>query len=103
MAKKKEMDNLSKEMIQCKADGYGFHYGAWKAAQNPVKIEPRKLPVGIETFKCAYCGVEFMRGENRRRIFCSDRCKKLHISERNRNQYMKRVEREIQNEIESRT
>ena len=103
MAKKKEMDNLAKDMIQCKKDGYGCHYGAWKAAQTPVKIKPKKLPIGIETIKCAYCGAEFMSDDNRTRICCGDRCRMLNRSERNRKQYMKRVEREIQNEIESGT
>ena len=100
---KKEMDKIAKDMIQCKKDGYGCHYGAWKAAQTPVKIKPKKLLVGIETIKCAYCGAEFMSDDNRTRIFCGARCRKLHINERNRQRYKEKVEREIQNEIESGT
>jgi hypothetical protein len=42
MMAKKKLDNFTKDLIQCKADGYGCHYGAWYAAQNrPVVIEKK--------------------------------------------------------------
>lgn len=73
---KKEMDKLSKEAIQCEKDGYGVHYGAWKAAQAPVKIEPKPDVIGIPVRTCAWCGAEFYR-EDPRAIYCGDKCRRL--------------------------
>lgn len=50
------MDNLAKCMIQCKADGYGVHYGAWRAAQGELTAE-EVVPAGWR--KCEYCGKLF--------------------------------------------
>ena len=71
------MDKLAKEMIQCEKDGFGVQYGRWKAAQVPVKIEPKKNKVGIETGICAYCGCEFTSSDNRNRKYCGARCRNL--------------------------
>jgi hypothetical protein len=52
------MDKLSKDMIQCKKDGYGCHYGAWKATQ--PKVIPKLDDVIPEGWKvCEYCGKAF--------------------------------------------
>lgn len=58
MVRERKLDNLSLDMIQCEKDGYGVHYGAWKATQpiaKPNSVEV--LPDGWKT--CAYCGKPF--------------------------------------------
>lgn len=77
MAQEKEMDNLSRDMIQCKKDGYGCHYGHWKAAQTAVQIPKKPEVMGIETNICSYCGCEFVSSDNRYRKYCGERCRKL--------------------------
>ena len=60
MAKKKDLSPLDLDLIQCEKDGFGCHYGKWKATQEQKKIEPEqpnKFPVRI----CEYCGGEFTR------------------------------------------
>lgn len=54
MAKKKELDNLSLDMIQCKKDGYGCHYGKWKAMQGCGEVKEKQLPEGWKI--CEWCG-----------------------------------------------
>lgn len=88
MAKKKEMDKLSQEVHQALAAG--MSYGKWKAMQDPVKIEPKKLPIGIDTKICAYCGCEYAPFDNRPRKYCSTRCKKLASSDMMREEYHKK-------------
>lgn len=33
MAKKRKLDKLDLEMIECEKAGFGCHYGRWKATQ----------------------------------------------------------------------
>ena len=48
MSKKKKLDKLSLDMIECKKAGYGCHYGAWKATQDRlVAIQKKKIPEKI--------------------------------------------------------
>lgn len=55
---KKELDNLSKDMIQCEKDGYGVWYGRWKATQPIAK--PNSVEVLPDGWKlCAHCGKPF--------------------------------------------
>lgn len=72
MAKKKQLDKLSLDMIQCEKDGFGVRYGKWKAAQTPVKIEPKGLPDGWK--KCAYCGKPFKPKTKRIQYYCEANC-----------------------------
>ena len=51
------MDNLSLCMIQCKKDGFGVHYGAWRAAKGPLPVAEKKIPAGLRP--CQYCGDPF--------------------------------------------
>lgn len=76
------MDNLSKCMIQCKKDGYGSHYGAWRAAQGDVLIvNDNGIPEGF--MKCPRCG-ELFKPKTKQKYcgaYCQnrasvDRCKK---------------------------
>lgn len=70
----KELDNLSKDMIQCKKDGYGVHYGNWKAAQNPV--EYKKPPLPSDWRVCPWCNTPFKLKNNRKRIYCDVYCQR---------------------------
>ena len=88
MAKKKEMDKLAYENHLALAAG--MSYGKWKAMQNPVKIEPKKLPIGIETKKCPWCGVEFFSGDHKTK-YCSKRCKQLARNDRMVQKYREKV------------
>lgn len=75
------MDNLSADMIQCKKDGFGCHYGAWKATQEPVKIEPKTtIPEGWRN--CEYCGKPFKNKQGKR--FCDIGCRNEAYRERDR-------------------
>jgi hypothetical protein len=87
--KKKELDNLSLDMIQCRKDGYGCHYGAWKAAKNrPVTIEKKtdELPKGWRI--CKYCGKPFKPKQRGIQLYCeyycADEAAKERYRERNR-------------------
>lgn len=79
----KEMDNISKQMIQCKKDGFGCHYGAWKAVQDPVPIDkPQDLPEGWRI--CAWCGKPFKIRSSKKQIYCEIYCQKAAQKERER-------------------
>lgn len=86
MAKKKELDKLSLDMIQCKKDGYGCHYGAWYAAQNrPVVIEKKgDIPEGCKI--CIRCGKPFMpkKFSNGKQIYCDVTCQRAAQRERDK-------------------
>lgn len=74
------MDNLSKCMIQCKADGYGVHYGAWRAAQGGVFLmKEDTIPAGWK--KCEYCGELFKPSRSDQR-FCGSYCQRLQADKR---------------------
>ena len=57
MMAKKQLDKLTLDMIQCEKDGYGVHYGRWKATQPIVKPVLDGLPEGWKV--CPHCGKEF--------------------------------------------
>lgn len=87
MARKKKLDKLSLDMIQCEKDGFGVNYGRWKATQEPVKIEKVEIPKGsnICSFSkiCPCCGKEF-ETVNKRKKFCSKDCCDRASYQRNR-------------------
>lgn len=77
--KKVKLDKLSLDMIQCEKDGYGVHYGAWRAAQDAKKVlsPPQaecKQPEGYRHI-CQKCGKEFYTQNKKPRKFCSDQCR----------------------------
>ena len=69
---KKILDNLSLDMIQCEKDGYGVHYGKWKAMQKPVEIEQPGIPEGW--LVCQYCGIPFKPKTRRPQKYCQHIC-----------------------------
>ena len=68
------MDNLSNDMIQCKKDGFGCHYGAWKATQEVKPIEPKGIPEGFCV--CVHCGMVFKPKKKRNQLYCGAYCSK---------------------------
>ena len=74
--KKAPMDKLSLDMIQCEKDGFGVHYGAWRAAQyekngGMPQIQKRN---GYKRI-CINCGKEFYVKTNRVQKYCDEFCK----------------------------
>ena len=51
MAKKRELDKLSLDMIECKKAGFGCHYGAWKALQGNTIKKEEGIPEGWQVCK----------------------------------------------------
>ena len=84
MSKKKKLDKLSLDMIECKKAGYGCHYGAWKATQDrPVAIQKKKIP---ENWKvCPYCGNSFKPSKygGDRQVYCCVEHQKAGYVEKN--------------------
>lgn len=72
--KNRDLDKLSLDMIQCEKDGYGCHYGAWKAAQDrPVTIE-KEIPDGW--LVCQRCGRVFKPKTKRKQFYCDAMCQR---------------------------
>lgn len=72
MGRKRKLDKLSLDMIECEKAGYGCHYGRWKAAQtNPVVKKEESIPKGWK--KCEYCGKVFKPKCGQR--FCEPYCR----------------------------
>ena len=74
----KKMDNLSKDMVQCKKDGYGCHYGKWKAMQEIVTPPKDTIPEGWSV--CPYCGKPFKPKKGKR--FCELYCRERAYAEK---------------------
>ena len=75
MGNKKELDNLSLDMIQCKKDGFGCNYGEWKATQSrPVVIEKKEIEPKFGYGICKHCGKQFIKTSNIRRFYCDSVC-----------------------------
>ena len=86
--KKKELDKLSLDMIECEKAGFGVHYGRWKATQEPVKIVPVVIPEGWKP--CEYCGKPFKSKQGQR--FCEIGCRNDAYAKKNKQlkaEYMK--------------
>ena len=84
MARKKELDNLSKDMIQCRKDGYGFHYGAWKAAQQRPVVVKKNDSIPDGWLVCKYCGVAFKPKTKRKQFYCDVTCQRRAQFEKDR-------------------
>ena len=71
--KNRELDKLSLDMIQCEKDGFGVHYGKWKALQAEGKVE-KKTPEGWRV--CEYCGKEFKPSHATVQKYCEYGCQR---------------------------
>ena len=77
------MDYLSKCMIQCKKDGYGCHYGAWRAAQGGVFLmKEDTIPDGWK--KCEHCGDVYKPTRSDQK-YCGAYCQSQAAYERSKN------------------
>lgn len=74
MAKKKDLSPLDLDLIQCEKDGFGCHYGKWKATQQAKKAEAKEPKLIIKRI-CENCGIEFVRNDNRPCKYCCDECR----------------------------
>ena len=76
--KKGKIDKLAQDMIQRQKDGFGVHYGAWRAAQyEKNKGMTTEKPKGYK-HTCLHCGKEFYSKVNRGRKYCCEQCKNEH-------------------------
>ena len=73
MAKKKELDNLSLDMIRCKADGFGCHYGHWKSLHENTKKEVEEATQEGWCI-CQRCGKAFKPKARRVQKYCEASC-----------------------------
>lgn len=80
---KKELDKLSQEMLQCEADGFGVHYGRWKAVQ-PIYVPPEK-----EMRVCLFCGKPF-EPKTPKQKYCSKVCSYSVLEKRSNEAYQKK-------------
>ena len=84
MGRKKKPDKWVLMMRQCEKEGFGIHYGHWKAAQEavaPVKAAEETFPDHWP--KCDCCGKPYERGRKNQR-FCSGLCREKSYQEVNR-------------------
>lgn len=82
------MDNLAADMIQCRMDGYGCHYGKWKALQ-PVGQIKRRTPEAFDDGRrvCENCGAVFFHYGSGAMRFCSVSCRKTAYYENNKQRF----------------
>ena len=68
------MDNLDRCMILCEKEGFGVHYGAWRATKGmePVFEVEVKIPKGWRA--CEYCGTPFKPYNKTLQKFCGAYC-----------------------------
>ena len=88
------MDNLSKCMIQCKKDGFGVHYGAWRATQENVPILKDETVIPEKWLRCAHCGKPF-KPVNRLQKYCDAVCQREAQYERKKQRKKEGVKNEI--------
>ena len=74
--KKKDLDKLSLDMIQCEKDGYGCHYGAWKAAQERPVVVKKKDEIPEGWLVCKQCGKLFKPKTKRKQFYCEIACQR---------------------------
>lgn len=82
--KKKELDKLSLDMIQCEKDGYGCHYGAWKATQeHQTEFKRKEYEPRFGWCICKYCGKRFPK-EHGKQLYCDSLCQRSFQTEKYR-------------------
>ena len=84
-----ETDNLVLEMRRCERDGYGVHYGRWKATQ-PFRVKPKEVVEDEWTRICPYCKDEFYPSRANQ-VYCRPKCAQLM-------RYQKNMERRYETE-----
>lgn len=91
----RNLDNLTQDVLDAEAKGYGCHYGRYKAAHpnTKAKRESAAIRAAAEAcYKtCPECGVRFY-SSNPRRIFCGADCQ--YDATKKRERARKKKERE---------
>ena len=64
------MGDLDLDLIQCEKDGFGCHYGKWKATKEP------KQPIYENTKICKYCGKPFIPHKQKNQLYCDINCQR---------------------------
>lgn len=64
------MTNLDRDLIQCEKDGFGCHYGKWKATQEPININSEKRKI------CKCCGKPFTPHKQKNQLYCDINCQR---------------------------
>lgn len=67
------MDNLSRCMILCEKEGYGPHYGIWRATKGEAPIFEVEVVTPEGWKKCEYCGDQFKPSRSDQK-FCGAYC-----------------------------
>lgn len=88
MAKKKQLDKLSLDMIQCAKDGFGVQYGKWKATQPVVKVD-KEIPDGFCV--CEYCGQWYKPSTKRLQKYCGAYCQIAAQKQRDKEKHAKYI------------
>ena len=84
---KREMDPLSKDMVQCKKDGFGCHYGDWRAAQDRPVVLEKKIKIAADRKICPQCGRPFKPSNKGRQVYCDIECQKKAQRARDKGKY----------------
>lgn len=93
MAKKKEMDQLTKDSIA--AQKAGMSYGQWKALHPNTGEAPKPVEVDIERIRtCVICGKQFVVGVGKSKKYCGVECSYEAKRIRCRDAYRRRKENE---------
>lgn len=87
MAKKKEMDQLTKDAIAARENG--MSYGQWMAMHCTHKEAPTKAQ-NEDVPKCAVCG-KVMVDARKGTKYCSDECYAYAMNEKAKERYRKKV------------
>ena len=99
MAKRKNLDHLTRDVLEAERLGYGCRYGDFKADHPHTYYkgedrEPGPEPVTGRVLKnCQHCGLEFYANPHQsNKLYCSEECRIKHNAERE-NQRRKNGER----------
>lgn len=97
MAKRKNLDHLTRDVLEAERLGYGHRYGDFKADHPYTYYESEDRepePVtGLALKNCQCCGLEFYANPRQsNRLYCSEECRIKHNAERE-NQRRKNGER----------
>ena len=97
--KHKPQDHLEYDVMRAEALGYGCHYGAYKADHLETRadfeadtgiVEIKKVDTSKVEKKCQHCGgVFYAKGQDMRRVYCSDECRQQANAERERERLKK--------------
>lgn len=79
-AKKKEMDNLAKDVAAALAAG--MSYGRWKALNPYTKDQEEEPAVPEGLLICKRCGKPFKPKSYRKQVYCEYECQQAAIKER---------------------